>query len=220
MIKNIEGRLLMLNFKKITKSLILGAFASAFVPIFTSMVPVSVQAQEAPKQGWFKVCSKQGKNDICNVQYNIRAETGQLVTGVSLLTVKGEVNRKIFQVIVPTGRAIAPGIEVQIDKNKANKFPYSFCFPDRCLADIQMSDAVINALKKGNKIAITTTNFQGKKNPVNLSLKGFTAVFDGPPLKRNELAQKQKKLQEDLQKKAEETRKKLEEAQKKAKEAN
>jgi len=87
---------------------------------------------------------------------------------------------------------------------RRTSFPIRFVFP-------------VGAWLSG-ELTLTSTNFQNKKSPIKVSLNGFTAAFDGPPLKRTELQNRQKKLQEELQKKADEARKKLEDAQKKAKE--
>ena len=64
----------------------------------TGLVPSAAQQQppQIPK-GWFKACAKQEDVDICNVQNIVAAGTGQVVTGVSLLELKGKVNRKVFQ---------------------------------------------------------------------------------------------------------------------------
>ena len=184
----------------------------------TAAAPKPAAQPQAQARSWFKVCSKQGENNICNVQYSIAADNGQLVTAVNLLTVSGKIKRKIFQIAVPSGRFIPAGVSVSIDGGKANKLPYSICLPSRCLAEVPLSAGLIKALKKGGGLTLTSVNFQNKKSPIKVSLNGFTAAFDGPPLKRTELQSRQKKLQEELQKKAEAARKKLEEAQKKAKE--
>ena len=176
--------------------------------------------QQRPAQQWAKICSKAGENDICNVQYTLVTQQGQMITSVNLLTAKGKVNRRIFQVAVPTGRAIPQGIKMQIDKGKENTLPYGICLPDRCIAEIPLSDGLVKALKGGGQIRLTSTNFRNQKNPVNVTLTGFTAAFDGPPLKQDEVQDRQKKLAEELQKKAEETRRKLKEAQEKAKQGN
>ncbi len=191
--------------------------STGFAAAQTAAAPKPQQAKPQSRS-WFKVCSKQGENNICNVQYSIMADTGQLVTAVNLLTVSGKIKRKIFQIAVPSGRYIPAGINVQIDGGKGNKLPYSICLPSRCLAEIPLSAGLVSALKKGGELTLTSVNFQNKKSPIKVSLNGFTAAFDGAPLKRTELQNRQKKLQEELQKKAEAARKKLEEAQKKAKE--
>ena len=44
-------------------------------------------AQQPPRNGWYKVCAKQEENDICNVQFQSVANTGQLLTAISLLEI-------------------------------------------------------------------------------------------------------------------------------------
>ena len=179
-----------------------------------------VTAQQLGTQSWVKICSKIGETDICNVKYDVIANTGQLITGVNLLQSKGKTNRRIFQVAVPSGRYIPEGIKVQVDSGNTNTLPYSLCLPDRCLAEIQLSEGLVNALKAGGELTLTSTNFRAAKNPVKVSLKGFTAAFDGPPLKRNEVENRQKQLAAELQKKAKETADKLKAAQDAAKTGN
>lgn len=173
--------------------------------------------QKPPTNGWYKVCSKQEDNDICNVQFQSVASTGQLVTAVSLAEIKGKINRRVFQVTVPIGRLIPAGIKVKVDDKKEVTIPYTYCFPQSCMAEVQLDDNLVTLLKSGSGMSITSTNFQNKPNPVDVTLSGFTAAYDGEPLKRDELEKQQQELQEQLRKKAEEQRKKLQEAQDKAK---
>ena len=170
-------------------------------------------SQSLKSNGWYKACSDQGNNKICNVQYQVVASTGQVVTSVNLAEVTGEVSRKVFQITVPTGRAIQPGVELQVDGKKASKIPYTFCTPRICAAEVKLDDTLVEVLKAGGEMVITSMNFQGKANPIPVTLKGFTAAYDGEPIKQEELQGRQQKLAEELKKKAEETQKKLQEAQ-------
>ena len=180
---------------------------------------VSSPHAAAQKAGasWVKICSKIGETDICNVQYSIVTDTKQLVTSVNLLQSKGKTNRRIFQVAVPSGRYIPEGIKVQIDNGKVNTLPYSLCMPDRCLAEIQLSEGLVKALKKGGGLTLTSTNFRAQKNPVKVTLEGFTAAFTGPALKREQVQNRNKALEEALKKKSLETAAKLKAAQDAAK---
>lgn len=182
--------------------------------------PAAAQQRPQIPQGWFKACSKQEDVDICNVQNIITAASGQLVTGISLIELKGKVNRKVFQVTVPTGRLVPPGIGLQIDGGKAQKLDYVICFPDRCVAEVALSDQIVNSFKKGQELTLTSVNFQNQPNPVKVSLKGFTGAFDGPPLQQADIEERQKKLQEFVTKNNEDFAKKLKEEQDKAKAAN
>lgn len=199
-------------------SAILRATAGAGVlAAATVLAAAPAQAQQPPQNGWYKVCAKQEDNDICNTQFQSVAATGQLVTAVSLAEIKGKINRRIFQITVPTGRIIPAGIKVKVDDKKEVTIPYTLCVPQSCMAEVQLDDNLITLLKSGSNLSITSTNFQNKPNPVQVTLGGFTAAYDGPPLKRDELEQRQRELQEELRKKAEEQRLKLQEAQEKAK---
>lgn len=196
---------------------VLAAGVAGFVT--ASVAPASAQQGQIPR-GWFKACSKQEDVDICNVQNIILADSGQLITGVSLIEIKGKVNRKVFQVTVPTGRMMMPGIGLQVDAGKAQKVDYAVCFPDRCVAEVPLTDALIASFKKGTEMTLTSVNFQNQPNPIKVSLGGFTAAFDGPPLQQADIEDRQKKLQEFVSKNNEDFAKKLKEEQEKAKAAN
>lgn len=182
------------------------------------------QAQQAAQpqipQGWFKACTKQQDVDICNVQNIMIADSGQLLTGVSLIEIKGKVNRKVFQISVPSGRLIPPGIGLQVNGGKAQKIDYVICFPDRCVAEAPLNDALVGNFKKGTELTLTSVNFQNQPNPIKMSLSGFTAAFDGEPLKQPDIEERQKKLQEFVSKNNEDFARKLKEEQDKAKQAN
>ncbi len=200
-------------------------FAAAAVGTLSLMVAgTAVNAQDAAPegappalpQGWFKVCTKQEDNDVCIVQNLQQAANGQLLTAVGLITVSGKVNRKLIQVSVPSARAIAPGILMQIDGGKGQKLDYAVCMPDKCIAEAPLTDGLIAALKKGNEVVFTSINFQRAPNPIKIALEGFGTSFDGAPVEQSKLEETQRALQEKTLKEAEARRKKLEDAQKAA----
>jgi invasion protein IalB len=204
------------TFRKFTALLMSAGIAAAGI---ASTAQAQQQQQQVP-QGWFKVCSKQEDNDICNVQ-NIRtANTGQLLTAVNLIQITGKVNRAIFQIAVPTGRVIPAGIGLQIDGGQAQKIDYAICLPDRCIAEAPLSDALVASLKKGGEMTLTSINFQNQPNPISISLNGFTAAFDGEPLKQSEVESRQQQLQQAIEKRREDFQKRLLEEQQKAKQGN
>ncbi|MFB2551596.1 invasion associated locus B family protein [Ensifer soli] len=186
-------------------------------------MPATASAQQAQAgggrtpQGWFKVCTKQEDNDVCIVQNLLTASNGQLVTAIGLITVQGKTNRKLMQVSVPSARLIPTGIQMQIDGGKAAKLDYAVCMPDKCIAEVPLTDGMIASLKKGGEVVFTSVNFQRAPNPIKISLEGFTGAFDGEPIEQSKLEERQRLLQEEMQKKAEDARKKLEDAQKAAK---
>lgn len=200
-----------------TKKAGLSVFAGAVIAAAMPAASLAQQAAGRPPQGWFKVCTKQEDNDVCIVQNLLTANNGQMITAVGLISVQGKVNRKILQVSVPSARLIPPGIQMQIDGGKAAKLDYAICMPDKCVAEVPLSDGMLASLKKGGEVVFTSVNFQRAPNPIKITLEGFTGVYDGEPIEQSKLEERQRLLQEEMQKKAEDARKKLEEAQKAAK---
>ena len=175
-------------------------------------------AQASPAQGsWFKACAEQGENTICNVQ-NIRtADTGQLLTAVSLIEVEGANTQRIFQVSVPSGRLVPPGIAMQVDDQKPVRIPYGLCLPDRCIAEVKLTDEMVGAFKRGGKMTLTSVNFQRKPNPIQITLSGFTAAFDGEGIQQEQLVARQKALADELKRRQDDFQAKLKAAQDSAK---
>jgi invasion protein IalB len=199
----------------------LSVMAAGVVGFLGAQLPAALaQQQQQIPQGWFKACTKQEDVDICNVQNITTAGNGQLVTGVSLIELKGKVNRKVFQVTVPTGRLVPPGIGLQIDTGKTQKLDYVICFPDRCVAEVPLTDQLVASFKKGSNLTLTSVNFQNQPNPIKIALTGFSGAFDGPPLQQSDIEDRQKKLQDFVAKNNQDFAKKLKEEQDKAKTAN
>jgi len=199
----------------------LSVLAAGVVGFLGAQLPAALaQQQQQIPQGWFKACTKQEDVDICNVQNITTAGNGQLVTGVSLIELKGKINRKVFQVTVPTGRLVPPGIGLQIDNGKAQKLDYVICFPDRCVAEVPLTDQLVASFKKGSNLTLTSVNFQNQPNPIKVALTGFSGAFDGPPLQQSDIEDRQKKLQDFVAKNNQDFAKKLKEEQDKAKTAN
>lgn len=192
--------------------------ATMFVGVFSaSVMGTHAQQAQAPIDGWYKECSKQADNDICVVQNIVTAQSGQLITAVGLVDVSGKVNQKLLQVTVPVARFIPPGISLQVDGGKQTKIPYAVCLPDKCIAQVPMTDEIIAMFKKGGEAVFTSVNAQRAANPIRISLAGFTQVFDGEALGLAERDEKAKAREDEIRKKLEESRAKLQAAQDAAK---
>lgn len=171
----------------------------------------------AVPQGWYKACTQQADNDVCVVQHIVAASNGQLLTAVGLITVEGKVNQRVMQVSVPSARMIQPGINMQVDGGEGQRLEYAVCMPDKCVAEVPLTDEIVNRFKRGGEVVFTSVNYQRAPNPISISLSGFTEAYDGEPIAQSELEERQRVLQEEMQRKAAEARQKLEEAQERAK---
>ena len=178
------------------------------------------QQQQNMPEGWYKVCSKQEDIDICNVQNIMFADSGHFLTGISMIEVKGKTNRRIFQITVPTGRLVPPGIGMQIDRGQTQNIDYMICLPDRCIAEGQLTDNLVASFKRGSELTLTSVNFQNQANPIKVTLAGFTTAFDGEPLQQSDIEDRQRRLQEFVDRNTEDFAQKLKEEQERAKQGN
>lgn len=199
--------------KNKTNNLLLGLALSL---VFASGSAVAQDA--ASSNGWFKACNDQGDTKICNVQYQAVASTGQVITSVNLAEITGPEPRQIFQITVPTDRLIPPGVNMKVDDKKPTAIPFAFCTQRICAAEVALDENLVNVLKSGSEMVVTSVNFQGKENPIKILLEGFGAAFDGDPITQEDLAARQQKLAEELQKKAEAAQDELQKALDAAKE--
>ncbi len=150
--------------------------------------------------GWYKVCSKTEVGNVCNVQFQVQSQDKQLLTGVNLIEIDGENKRRIFRIIVPSGRSLPPGIQLSVDGKKSAAIPYIFCRPRVCSAEVVLNDALVKVFKAGGALDVSTIDFQSNQQSIPITLKGFTAAYDGPPLDRGQnLADEQDKLKEQLE---------------------
>lgn len=179
------------------------------------------QAAAASDNPWVKICNtdQQSQKEICLITQELRADTGQFLASVAIREIKGE-QRRLLLNSVPVGMLIQPGLQLQVDNNKAIEAKYTICFPNACYAETAFdNDAFIQQMKAGGKLRITALNQQAKPVRFEMTLVGFTAAYDGEGLNPQQLAQQQRALQEELNRKAEAARQRLIEEQRKASDA-
>lgn len=190
--------------------------AVAALAVLGSVAGVNAQTaeQESP---WVKVCNTDPNvnKEICLITQELRTATGQFLSSVAVREIAGEA-RKTLLIAVPTGMLIQPGLRVQVDAGKQTEAKYGICFPNACYSELVIDDAFVAQLKKGTKLVLTTLNQQAKPVPLELTLAGFTKVYDGAPMDVAEIEKKQEQLQNELQRRADEARQKLIEKQQSA----
>ena len=149
-----------LRTSKVARTAMAVAFAGAAAVSLTG-----ASHAQTPGQGWFKVCTKQEDNDVCVVQNIVSASTGQLLTAVGLILVEGKVNNRILQVSVPSARNIQPGINMQIDGGKSQRLPYAVCMPDKCVAQVPLTDAIVQSLQARRRSCFHVRELSARAEP-------------------------------------------------------
>jgi invasion protein IalB len=172
-------------------------------PIKADLVPV--------QPDWNKVCGAdaQSKKEICYTTRDFGAQADQPLLALAVYDPKGE-DHKIIRLLLPPGLMLKPGFRFAIDKGSMESGAFEICFPNGCFAESKVKGALIDGMKKAEKMTVIVKNQANAEVTFYLPLSGFGKAFDGPAIDPKVLEEQQKRLQEELQKKAEEERKKLE----------
>ena len=83
-------------------------------------------------------------------------------------------------IIVPLETALNAQFSVQVDGDKARRYPYSFCNPVGCYVRLGLTAADVAAFKRGKEatMVIVPAMAPDQKIDLKLSLAGFTASYD------------------------------------------
>jgi len=187
--------------------------------LFAAMaaMPAAAFAQEAegeaaapaqsPDTPWVKICAAQGEGgaQICNISQVLLAPNGSVIASFSMQPLPE--NKIAVGAFVPLGFVIPAGVGLLVDGEAKATAQFTICMPPTqdgpagCAARADLDAAFVEALKKGNKLAIVVANQQGQAIPIEMSLVGFSKTFDGegidPVAARAMEVEQSRQLQED-----------------------
>lgn len=126
---------------------------------------IKTEAEEDPCS-LLQILADSSGNPIAEFSLFRLAEGGQAVAGATI--------------IVPLETLLPAQLTISVDGAPGKRYQYSFCSPIGCVAQIGLTDADIQAFKKGNEAKLTLRPAPAPDQTVELplSLKGFTAGFD------------------------------------------
>ena len=83
-------------------------------------------------------------------------------------------------IIAPLETLLTADLSMSVDGGKPRRYPFSWCSPIGCIARIGLTQAELDAFKKGNEATLTIVPVVAPDQKVELkvSLSGFTAGYD------------------------------------------
>ena len=145
-------------------------------PSGTAGTPTAAGTQ----QNWLKICDPltDGKR-ACIMRQVVVTANSQFRGSFLLRDDPGQESRLLGVAAVPVGVLLPFGLTWQIDGDKPIRVPYMLCDPQSCAAQLVLNESYINSLKKGSKLTLTAKNRKNEDLVIEISLVGFTAVYDG-----------------------------------------
>lgn len=198
-----------LNVALIAAGLMTGA--SLLVPAAnaqdTTPAETAPAAPAAPAGSWVKLCNVEEESgiEVCVISQELRdSNTAQLIASVTVREIPEKPT--VLIIAVPTGVLLPPGMRVQIDQSEPKAAQYAICFPNACIARMDIDDAYISALKAGGQLGIAVMGGDRQQVGFPVSLVGFTKAYDGEATDQADYEQTQRQLADIIRERAEEVR--------------
>jgi invasion protein IalB len=136
-------------------------------------------AGAATNQNWLKVCDPLPDGQKACIMRQVVLANGQFLGSFLLRDDPGQESRLLAVAAVPLGVLLPFGLTWQIDGAKPIRVPYMLCDPTQCATQLVINEQYVNSLKKGSTLKLTAKNRQNQDLTIEITLAGFTAVYDG-----------------------------------------
>ncbi len=131
---------------------------------------------------WDLVCIKsETDTDPCSMLQILTDNTNNPVAEVSLFRLEnGGQAVAGATVVVPLETLLTAQLTISVDGGTAKRYSYSFCNQIGCVAQIGLTQADVDAFKRGNEAVVSLRPAPAPDQIISLpmSLSGFTAAFD------------------------------------------
>lgn len=145
-----------------------------------SAAPAAAAPEPRQIQDWTLRCDAPASGALvgpCYMVQDIAAPEGQGQIARMIVGHFGKEHLLGALVFVPLGIRLPPGLLIGVDQNEPRRFPFQFCSPSGCQAQIALDDAFLAELKAGAKAQAIFEDINGRKIAVDVSLRGFTAAL-------------------------------------------
>jgi invasion protein IalB len=128
---------------------------------------------------WASQCASDGRaaTPDCSVFQRGVTQTGQVVGSVTIRIPPGA-TEPVMIVSAPLGLFVPAGISYSIDGASPQILPIQTCDQSGCFASQPVTQEMLGAMFKGQKLDIAFSNMNQQAITLPLSLVGFTAAYD------------------------------------------
>lgn len=131
---------------------------------------------------WQQRCIRtESGDDPCQLYQLLRDDNGNAVSEISVFALpEGQQAEAGATIITPLETYLPAQLSLQIDSGETRRYQFDFCAQQGCFARVGLTEAEVNAMKRGNVATITIVPFAAQDQQIELevSLSGFTAGYD------------------------------------------
>jgi invasion protein IalB len=130
-------------------------------------------------ENWVLTCREflEGpKKRSCSMTVAVqKQDTNQIV--LALTVQPNEQGQMVASIQTPTGIAIAPGVELKLEKAAARKLAFDFCEPSRCSASLIADKNFAREASAAASLTVIVQSSDGKPVNFEFPIKGFDKAY-------------------------------------------
>jgi invasion protein IalB len=131
-----------------------------------------------PEDNWLKVCDPLANGQKACIMRQVVLQNGQFMGSFLLRDDPGQESRLLAVAAVPLGVLLPFGLTWQIDGGQPIRVPFMLCDPQSCATQLVINENYVTSLKRGSTLKLTAKNRQNQDLVINVTLAGFTSVYD------------------------------------------
>jgi len=142
-------------------------------------VPVLGANKASAAPSWLSTCQGPGRAAELECQMEQRAVisgSGQLIGSITI-RVPSQTRKPVLMIRGPLGLSLAGGVTVDVDDASPLALPLQTCDAGGCYAGAPVSDELLAAMFKGQKLNVTFQNLNKEPIKLPMSLAGFSATY-------------------------------------------
>ncbi|MBN9146786.1 MULTISPECIES: invasion associated locus B family protein [unclassified Nitrobacter] len=128
--------------------------------------------------GWRVECTSDSKVLDCRAfQQVLQRDNNQIVTGITV-RVPAETKKPVMMMQLPLGILVVEPMAIRVDEGTAENLAIQTCTPSGCYAGAQISDKLLDAMRKGKVLKVAFQNANKQAVLVEMPLTGFVPAYD------------------------------------------
>ena len=144
----------------------------------------SQEAVDPAKKGdqhsaWASHCTSNTRGQVLECALEQRAiarETGRVIAIITI-RLPAETRKPVAMIQLPVGLFLPAGLNVDVDGDMAQNFPFQTCNANACFVGFPLSDQLLKRMHNGGKFNLTFQYLNKKSLTLPMSLEGFTEAY-------------------------------------------
>ena len=129
---------------------------------------------------WASRCTSNSRGQPleCVLEQRAIARGTRRVIAIITIRLPSETRKPVTMIQLPVGLFLPAGVNVDVDGDMAQNFPFQTCNATTCFVGFPLSDQLLKRMHNGGKFNVTFQYLNKKPVTLPMSLEGFTEAYN------------------------------------------